>query len=250
MILYFTGTGNSKFAAEYIGSVIGEEPVSINEFMKKEECPEFHSDSPYIITAPVYAWRLPHVVEDFIRKAEFCGNKEVFFVMTCGDSIGNAGAYNKVLCDKKEWTYRGTARIIMPENYIAMFNAPDLETSKRIIGASQRNIRKTAEYILQGGNLPKVKVTMKDRLLSGPINAGFNRYYVKANKFYAKESCTRCGLCEKLCPMNNIKVKNVKPVWGKKCTHCMACICSCPVSAIEYGKTSEGKVRYLCPDED
>jgi len=250
MILHFSGTGNSAYVAKKIAEQTGDKLLDLNACIKVGNHQPVVSDKPWVIVVPTYAWQIPHVVRDWLLQTELSGAKDAYFLMTCGDSIGNAGAYNKVLCDKKEWTYRGTARIIMPENYIAMFNAPDLETSKRIIGASQRNIRKTAEYILQGGNLPKVKVTMKDRLLSGPINAGFNRYYVKANKFYAKESCTRCGLCEKLCPMNNIKVKNVKPVWGKKCTHCMACICSCPVSAIEYGKTSEGKVRYLCPDED
>lgn len=44
--------------------------------------------------------------------------------------------------------------------------------------------------------------------------------------------------------MNNIRLENGKPVWGKECTHCMACICYCPAEAIEYGKKSFGKPRY------
>ena len=36
------------------------------------------------------------------------------------------------------------------------------------------------------------------------------------------------------CPLNNIRLENGKPVWGKHCTHCMACICDCPKEAIEY----------------
>ena len=28
----------------------------------------------------------------------------------------------------------------------------------------------------------------------------------------------------------------------------MACICGCPVSAIEYGRKSQGKPRYQCPE--
>ena len=46
------------------------------------------------------------------------------------------------------------------------------------------------------------------------------------------------------CPLNNIRLENGKPVWGKNCTHCMACICYCPKEAIEYGKKSKGKPRY------
>ena len=44
--------------------------------------------------------------------------------------------------------------------------------------------------------------------------------------------------------MNNIRLENGKPVWGKNCTHCMACICYCPKEAIEYGKKSKGKPRH------
>ena len=58
------------------------------------------------------------------------------------------------------------------------------------------------------------------------------------------DKCVGCGKCAKMCPLNNIELKNSKPVWGKNCTHCMACICLCPTEAIEYGKKSVGKPRY------
>ena len=35
MILYFSGTGNSRHAAELIHSVVGGEIVSINDIIKK-----------------------------------------------------------------------------------------------------------------------------------------------------------------------------------------------------------------------
>ena len=68
--------------------------------------------------------------------------------------------------------------------------------------------------------------------------------FVKADAFTASSACIGCGQCAKLCPMNNVTLKDGKPVWGRNCTHCMACICYCPVSAIEYGKKSVGQPRY------
>ncbi|MBP9515735.1 MAG: 4Fe-4S binding protein, partial [Clostridia bacterium] len=50
------------------------------------------------------------------------------------------------------------------------------------------------------------------------------------------------------CVLNNIELKNGKPVWGKSCTHCMACINFCPTNAIEYGKHSIGLRRYTLTD--
>ena len=52
------------------------------------------------------------------------------------------------------------------------------------------------------------------------------------------------GKCAEVCPLQNIKLKDGKPVWGGNCTHCMACISYCPTEAIEYGKKSLGQVRY------
>ena len=80
--------------------------------------------------------------------------------------------------------------------------------------------------------------------MSGPVNPVFYRFFVKAEAFRATDACIGCGRCVELCPLNNVHLKNGKPVWGKNCTHCMACICYCPKEAIEYGEKSKGKPRY------
>ena len=75
--------------------------------------------------------------------------------------------------------------------------------------------------------------------MSGPVNPVFYRFFVKAEAFRATDSCIGCGKCVELCPLNNIRLENGRPVWGKNCTHCMACICYCPKEAIEYGKRAK-----------
>lgn len=249
MILYFSGTGNSAYVAKRIALQTGDYLLNVTDCIKTGNYQAQTSEKPWIIVAPTYAWQIPHILRDWLLQTELKGCKDAYFIMTCGDSIGNAEKYNKILCEKKEWTYRGTAKIVMPENYIAMFDVPDKETSIRIVRAANRSITKAADYILQGGNLPKLKISLMDKALSGIVNACFYPFFVKAKKFYANDNCTHCGLCEKLCPLNNIRMKNHGPVWGKRCTHCMACICKCPAEAIEYGKISEGKPRYQCPEE-
>ena len=62
---------------------------------------------------------------------------------------------------------------------------------------------------------------------TAPVNPVFYRFFVKADAFRATDACTGCGRCVELCPLNNVHLKNGKPVWGKNCTHCMACICYC-----------------------
>lgn len=45
-------------------------------------------------------------------------------------------------------------------------------------------------------------------------------------------SCTGCGGCSTLCPMNNITMYDGKPVPGNRCTMCYRCISQCPQKAI------------------
>ena len=58
--------------------------------------------------------------------------------------------------------------------------------------------------------------------------------------------CTRCGLCARVCPANNITLGcNELPKWHGNCTMCLSCIHRCPVRAIEYGKATRSKGRYF-----
>ena len=66
-------------------------------------------------------------------------------------------------------------------------------------------------------------------------------------KFIINDNCISCGKCEKLCPLSNIKLIEGQPIWGNHCTHCMACISRCPKGAIEYGKKTKDRIRYVCP---
>lgn len=248
MILYFTGTGNSQYAAEYLKSILKKDIVSVNEYMKKEETAEFHTDECFIFVFPTYAWRIPKVVEGFLRKCSFSGNADAWFVLTCGDSIGNAGAYAKKFCEEKGLNYRGMADVVMPENYITMFKAPAEEEEPLIMEMAHRRLKSVAETILRDQDL--TQKSPKAKLLSSAINPVFYKLFVKDKAFYAKDCCTGCGFCEKICPLQNIRIVNGRPEWQGDCTQCMACICGCPTEAIEYGKKSVGKRRYWCEPFD
>ena len=246
MVIYFSGTGNSKYVADMMASQLDDEVIDSFGFIKNQIAGEFVSGKPWVFVAPTYCWQLPHIFEDFIKSANFDGAEDAYFVMTCGSDIGNAEKYLKELCQEKGFNYRGVLQVVMPENYIAMFNAPHEEESLRIINAARRPLQKAIKAIKDGETLTSPKVNFADKLKSGPVNPLFYKKFVKAKDFYTLENCTGCGLCQELCPLNNIKLVDGSPIWGDACTHCMACICKCPVEAIEYGKKSQGKPRYKC----
>ena len=247
MILYFSGTGNSAYTARQIASQIGDEVVNLLDKFRSCDHTLPASDRPWVIVAPVYAWQLPKIVTDWISRTEFVGSQDIYFVITCGGQIANAGHYLKELCAQKHLNYRGCTPIIMPENYIAMFKAPSVPEAMDIVEAAGPSIKAAADAIRDGRDLPEMHITLMDKFLSGPVNRGFNAVTNSAKKFHADSTCTSCGLCTKRCPNNNVKLVNSKPVWGDSCINCMACICLCPQNSIEYG--NKGKKRYECPKD-
>lgn len=244
MILYFSGTGNSRYVAERIAESLDDELLSMNDRIKAGYCSPVTSDERLVIVTPTYAWRIPRIVRDWLVETDFPCGAQAWFVMTCGSEIGNAAQYNRALCQEKQLTYMGTAQIIMPENYIAMFNAPQAEEARQIVARAEPDIDRVISDIAANQAFPPPRNNLYDRFMSGPVNPIFYSFFVKATAFTAGYACTGCGQCARLCPTNNITIQNSKPVWGGDCTHCMACICRCPAEAIEYGKKSRGKPRY------
>ena len=244
MVIYFSGTGNSKYITDRIAGGLQEKLLSMDERIKSGNTGSVKTGENLIVVVPTYAWRIPRVVSDWIGQTEFVGAKNVWYVMSCGSGIGGADIYNRKLSEKKGIKHMGTAQIIMPENYIAMFNAPDVEKAKKIVVAAGPAIAKAVLAIKHGEHLPERKYGLGGRMESGLVNSVFYPVFVKAKAFHTDQTCTGCGKCVKVCPLNNATMKDKKPVWGSHCTHCMACICHCPAEAIEYGRKSVGKPRY------
>ena len=55
MILYFSGTGNSWFAAEKIAEITGDELVCLNNYIKDGIAGDFLSGKPFVLVCPTYA---------------------------------------------------------------------------------------------------------------------------------------------------------------------------------------------------
>lgn len=247
MIVYFTGTGNSRYCAEFLADRLDDVCTDALGYIRDGIAADLHSQKPWVFVCPTYSWQIPRVFAQFIRSGKFTGNPDAYFVMTCGSEVGNPEPNNRAVCGTAGLEYRGTAPVVMPENYIAMFSAPGPEEARRIVEAASPTLEKIAETLRGGKDLPVLPVHMLDKLKSGPVNTGFYRFYVKAKPFTVSDACVSCGRCEEACPLGNILLRDGLPEWGDCCTHCMACICGCPVRAIEYGRTSKGKPRYQCP---
>lgn len=187
-------------------------------------------------------------MEQFIKKISFSGNLKTYFILTCGGETANAAEFTQKLCEGKGLIFTGFAEILMPDNYIIMFDSPSETEIKTSMEAVPGKVKRLSKMILEQQTFPVFHGSEKWK--SGMINTLFYKIFVKAKGFRVTNQCVSCGKCVELCPLNNIHMEGEFPQWGNNCTHCMACIGGCPTAAIEYKNKTVGKLRYYLVNEN
>ena len=110
------------------------------------------------------------IVSDWLFKMKLLSAKRIWFVMNCGSEIGNASKYNRSLAEQKHLCYMGISQILMPENYIAMFDAPQAEEARKIVKNAEPTIVDTIACIKAEQPFPVPRNNLYDRFMSGPVN--------------------------------------------------------------------------------
>ncbi len=247
MVLYFSGTGNSRFVAQRLAGILNDDLVSLNRQMRMRRLDPYNaqyaysSEKPFVIVCPTYCWHIPLVVVGFLKESRLVGSTDLYFLLTCGSGTGQAFSQAEQLCKNLSMNFMGLSSVRMPENYITLFHAPTPDKAVGIIRAAMPQVGSIAAAIQRGR-------TIQDSY-SGPampnvLFKAFYRFFMRDRAFRVKENCTGCATCVRLCPTANIRMKNGHPVWLGHCTQCQACIAICPEDAIEYGIRSRGKRRY------
>lgn len=94
--------------------------------------------------------------------------------MTCGGEIHNAPETNRKLCTRLGLEYMGTAEIVMPENYIALFSTPNsAEEVNHILAAAVPALEQTAAAIESGGPVTEPKPTVFGKFMTYIVNPIF-----------------------------------------------------------------------------
>ena len=240
MVYYFSGTGNSHYAAAKIAAETGDVAYDIAGVVNGR----FPTNGKRDVTGfvfPVYFSGLPEIVKRFASDSSTPLNLGVYVysVITCGASIASA---DKLLAKTLGVNIDYSAQLVMPDNYVLMYNPSSRDEAIEILGAASDEIDRICNDINERRIV--VRKNIKNDLATALMYPAYN-ICRNTGRFYADEKCTGCGKCEHFCPDAAIKLKDGKPEWvKKKCQHCVACINSCPVDAIQFGKKTAQRERY------
>lgn len=242
MIFYFSATGNSREAAEKIAERAGVKTVSVTDCLKTNRF-DFESNEIVGFVTPTYSWGLPVTVVDFINKLNLKSNNPyVFTVATCGTLTGGASRMLRNLLREKGITVTAQFYVRMPDTWTPVFDLSDKEKVRKIKDKAGIKIFKIANQVHRRvtgnrdfGRMPFADLFYKDY---GEMR--------KTDRLSVGNGCTGCGLCEKLCPVEAIEIRNGKPVWIKeKCAMCLGCLHHCPEFAIQRGEKTALHGQYV-----
>ena len=180
MIFYFSGTGNTKWAASKLASATHEDLISIAPYMRADDSSHTLAE-PFILKEnerlgfvfPVHGWRVPKLVREFIGKmkvqraeSDAAGNQTLsdisgnsasarslpfaYCVCTAGDSIGlTIENLNQTISQNPSLQALGITEVsssyslIMPESYVGL-PFMDVDPKEKEIRKKSKSAQKLA----------------------------------------------------------------------------------------------------------
>jgi ferredoxin len=226
IIFYFTGTGNSLWAARKIADATGATLISIASV--REEHHEYKDDVIGFIY-PQYAVGLPKMMRRFITQNTFFADYMLAIDLYAFIRMGalreiagllpiNYGAYLKT-----------------PNNFIFAINSP--KNPEKVLKKAQARLTRLIVDIS----------AHKSKQIRPRARIGNATKYFGKNSFRVTDACIQCGTCVKVCPADNVELKD-KPIFGSNCETCFACANHCPAHAIYSNDAMLKRRQYRNPE--
>ncbi|MFA6357285.1 MAG: EFR1 family ferrodoxin [Candidatus Omnitrophota bacterium] len=246
-IYYFSATGNSLKVARDLAKRFGDvKLIPVTKALKDDSGQFFDIVG---IVYPVYMFGLPLIIRKFLKQIKFKSDAYIFSVATLGGLPGRAHSLAKNILAQRGYKLALGFSVLMPGNYTPLYGAIAQEKQDKVFEEEEGRIQFIAENILaRKRGIIEEKPALANFLLYKLLyRGGMAQVPLSGKNFWVNEACIKCGLCAKVCPVNNVELVEGKPKWLDHCQQCMACLQWCPVEAIQYKKNTVGRKRYHHP---
>lgn len=239
--IYFSGTGNSRYALEVFLKEYDNNSVLFS--IEDEKLIEnIRNHDEIVFSYPVQYSAVPKYLSDFIHSnAELWKDKKVFVIATMALFSGDgAGVLGRLLAQYGA-KISGGLHLQMPDSIAdEKVLKRSLQKNTLLVEKANQKIVKAVASIKNGkypqeglGTLSRLAGFLAQRLWFGYRTGKYSdKLKVDADK------CIGCSKCAKICPTENIIMKDNKAMGKDKCTVCYRCVNACPKQAITLlGKT-------------
>lgn len=258
LIFYFSGTGTTKLAVEYISSKIKHVDFDFHD-MSSFDMPSIENYSVFGFATFAKMLYPPKYVEEFIQKIKIMEKRYAFVFNTYGSINGNTLKGLGDLVTAAGFTLIDAYALRTPESSPKMIlsgitseNAPNEREFKKF----HNFIKNLDAKIVSISKGKVIKPISLKKSISGILlrNLSIKSKYINDNyvkigeKYISNDKCIHCGKCQKVCPSHAIHLDNQFPRFDEnKCDSCFICFNLCPSQAIFSDKYTSG--HYSKPNE-
>ncbi len=244
MILYFSSTGNSRFAAEKMAEATNDRISPITETAEIT----LSEGERLGFVFPTYFWRLPSIVDECMQRITVNSPQKpyIYFIATYGSTCGQTGTFMKKHLRNNGLELSAAFGIKTVDDWTVWFDMNNAEEVSAALKSEKHQLETVTHCVIarQSGDFMKNKLPMI-------AVCGSKFFYDRARRtkhLRVEESCIGCGICAKECPTKAIEIRDGKPVWIKEqCTMCLHCLHSCPKFAIQYDNKTQNHGQYMHP---
>ncbi|MCR4790978.1 MAG: EFR1 family ferrodoxin [Treponemataceae bacterium] len=242
ILYYYSGTGNTELVAKLYQKYFKDYQVEIYKIHQLEEGESFPNPNDYDLVGmgfPIYGFNSPEPAYNFAKllpAVDGPEKKKAFVFRTSGEGLGvNNFAGQKIMkcMSKKGYEFMTDWHIVMPYNMVFR-HSPEMVKSEYIY--ADAIVRLNVKFIQ--GNVHEKVMRCPIPYFFVPIVRivwPYAKIQGKLIMHARKKDCIGCGLCEKICPMHNVKLVNGLPKFGGNCCLCVGCVFNCPKKAISIG---------------
>ena len=239
IMLYFSGTGNSKYIAELFCRNMNAACHSIEENLDFKALIEAENTIGFCY--PVYMSRVPRILREFVSRymGSLEGKKLIIFctqqILSGDGTRAFAGLFP-----------REYVEVIYTEHFFMPSNIFPVATNSAKIKSSFNKSKSKMQAVcgnIKAGRVKKRGFSVISRalgLIQAPLLSPFEK---KANKAVKVTSgCTKCRICVSACPMKNLLYENSEINHNHNCTMCFRCVNECPqkaITALFHGKVTK-----------
>ena len=263
LILYFSGTGNTDYVAHYLAQRLDPGQVDVDLRSVEWQPPEQVADFDLLVLGfPVYAGDSPGLVQAYLERLPAGENRGAFAFCTKGAYAASAVRLNLQRLAMRGYVPLLGGDVIMPgTDGLSMISKDSWMARKALqkdydqLKDADRLVERMNGALLEladGGPVETLRMPVPQRLrmnLSDRLWASLYRAterWARA-RLHADDRCEGCGLCVRICPVDNVAVRDGKAHFEDRCILCLRCLHACPQEAIQIGKLTAGKFRWKGP---
>jgi NAD-dependent dihydropyrimidine dehydrogenase PreA subunit len=245
-IYYFSGSGNSLHVARELQKGLPQSALIPLVGLLGQPSVVTRAEAVGFVF-PQHGWQMPVMVKEILQKFDLHSASYIFAVATRGGTPCRAFLEMEKILNNKGKKLDADFVLTMPSSTQSLLKEfAERINDERITRLETEMLSRLDEIIkiitlrevhhnenLDGVDIPATVTFLEPLILSIARRAESNF------DFYADEKCTGCGLCEKVCLAQKIKIIDGQPEWQKnvKCLNCFSCLNYCPEEAVQLNST-------------